>query len=272
MDVSPLVLPQTAMHIYQYVGELTFGWAMYALPTADVNDTFASEFRQLKSYVSSLLNISREKTIDSDVSKDLVFHHMLNYVKSHPYTRKLVLNLFNAGDANVFADAMVEMEKIGKHYDYEIRLFADDRLIQPGEALRDLINPETTQSEAAEVFSLASKNRLFPKLRFSINPIQDFINNHHKYQAHLSFLVNPFPVTTGMARPGSGQRSFYLNGVIVKSQVGMEITTDKFSWNRYFAEKPIPSPINEFANDAVSLYANLQYVIGKVISSSLYFK
>ncbi|WP_019207204.1 methylation-associated defense system ATP-binding protein MAD8 [Phocaeicola abscessus] len=268
MDVSPLVLPETSMQIYQYVGELTFGWGLFAIPTIDVNDTFASEFRQLKSYVSSLLNISRDKTIDSDVSKDLVFHHMLNYVKSHPYTNKLVMNLFNAGDANVFADAMVEMEKYGKHYDYEIRLFADDRLIQPGEALRDLINPETNQSEAAEVFSLASKNRLFPKLRFSINPIQDFINNHQKYQAHLSFLVNPFPVVTGMARPQKGQRSFYLNGVIVKSQVGMEVTTDKFSWNRYFAEKAIPSPINEFANDAVSLFANLQYVIGKIISST----
>ena len=268
MDVSPLVLPESSMKIYQYVGELTFGWGIFALPTENTNDTFASEFRQLKSYVSSLLNISREKTIDSDVSKDLVFHHMLNYVKSHPYTNKLVMNLFNAGDTNVFADAMVEMEKIGKHYDYEIRLFADDRLIQPGEALRDLINPETNQSEAAEVFSLASKNRLFPKLRFSINPIQDFINNHQNYQAHLSFLVNPFPVVTGMARPQSGQRSFFLNGVIVKSQVGMEVTTDKFTWNRYFAEKAIPSPVNEFANDAVSLFANLQYVIGKIISST----
>lgn len=269
MDVSPLVLPETAMQLYQYVGELTFGWAIYALPSVEVYDSLASEFRQLKSYVSSLLNISREKTIDSDVSKDLVFHHMLNYVKSHPYTNKLVLNLFNAGDANVFADAMVEMEKIGKHYDYEIRMFADDRLIQPGEALRDLINPDANQSEAAEVFSLASKNRLFPKLRFSINPIQDFINNHQKYQAHISFLVNPFPVITDMARPKDGQRSFYLNGVIVKSQVGMEVTSDQFSWNRYFAEKAIPSPINEFANDAVSLFANLQYVIGKIISSTV---
>ena len=269
MDVAPLVLPESSMQIYQYVGELTFGWGIFAVPIEDVNDTFASEFRQLKSYVSSLLNISREKTIDSDVSKDLVFHHILNYVKSHPYTNKLVMNLFNAGDANVFADAMVEMEKIGKHYDYEIRLFADDHLIQPGEALRDLINPEANQSEAAEVFSLASKNRLFPKLRFSINPMQDFINNHQQYQAHLSFLVNPFPVVTGMARPQNEQRSFYLNGVIVKSQVGMEVTTDKFAWNRYFAEKAIPSPINEFANDAVSLFANLQYVIGKIISSTV---
>lgn len=269
LDVSPLVLPQSSMKVYQYVGELTFGWGMYALPTENVNDTFASEFRQLKSYVSSLLNISREKTIDSDVSKELVFHHLDNFVKSHPYTNKLVINLFNAGDANVFADAMVEMEKIGKHYDYEIRLFADDRLIQPGEALRELINPDANQSEAAEVFSQASTNRLFPKLRFSINPIEDFINNHQKYQAHLSFLVNPFPTTTGMTKPEKGQRSFYLNGVIVKSQFGMEISNGNYSWNRYFAEKAIPSPVNEFANDAVSLFANLQYVIGKIISSTV---
>lgn len=269
LEVSPLVLPVSAMKVYQYVGELTFGWGMYALPSENANDTFASEFRQMKSYVSSLLNISREKTIDSDVSKELVYHHLLNYVKSHPYTRKLVINLFNAGDANVFADAMVEMEKVGRQYDYEIRLFADDRLIQPGEALRELINPEANQSEAAEVFSQASKNRLFPKLRFSINPIQDFINDHQKYQAHLSFLVNPFPVETGMARPNPDQRSFYLNGVIVKSQVGMELSSNGFAWSRYFAEKPIPSPVKEFANDAVSLFANLQYVTGKIIASTV---
>lgn len=269
MEVSPLVLPDNAMKVFQYVGEITFGWGMYAIPTGNVRDVFASEFRQLKSYVSSLLNISREKTIDSDVNKDLVFQHLHNYVKSHPYTNKIVMNLFNAGDANVFADAMVSLEKIGKSYDYEIRLFADDSLILPGEALRELINPDANQSEAAEAFSQASKNRLFPKLRFSINPIQDFINNHQNYQAHLSFLVNPFPVETGMAKPDPDKRSFYLNGVIVKSQVGMEITPSGYEWSRYFAEKAIPSPINEFANDAVSLFANLQYVTGKIIAPTM---
>lgn len=269
LDVSLLVIPESAMKVYQYVGELTFGWALYASPIENVNDTFASEFRQLKSYVTSLLNISREVTIDSDVSKDLVYHHLLNYVKSHPYTDKIVMNLFNAGDANVFADAMVEMEKNGQHYDYEIRLFADDRLILPGEAFRDLCNPENNQGEAAETFSLASLNRLFPKLRFSISPIQDFINHHHDYQAHLSFLVNPFSIVTGLARPQKGQRSFYLNGVIVKSLVGLDMNAKDYTWNRYFAEKSISKPINDFADDYVRLFANLQLLIGNTISSTV---
>jgi len=174
-----------------------------------------------------------------------------------------------SGDANVFADALVKMEQQGNIYDYEVRLFADDKLIQPGEALRQLINPENVLSEAAESFSLASKNRLFPKLRFSINKISSFINNHNNYQAHLSFLVNPFPVKTGLVKPSKDARSFFLNGVITKSVVKQDRNNEDktFVWSRYFAEKPIPSPINEFANDTVSLFSNMQYFTGKIISS-----
>ena len=268
MEVSPLIFTETSMNVYQYVGEITYGWAMYALPTEDGHDTFASEFRQLKSYISSLLNISRDKIIDSDVHKDLVYRHLHNYAETHPYTRKMVINLFNAGDANVFADAMVEMEKNGCHYDYEIRIFADNKLIQPGMAFKDLINPDSNQSEAAEIFSQASKNRLFPKLRFSVNPIEDFIKDHNSFQAHLSFLVNPFPVTIGMTRPDPHQRSFFLNGVITKSQALSEVTPSGYAWSRYFAEKAIPFPANEFANDSVSLFANLQYLSGRIIAST----
>lgn len=268
MEVSPLILAENSIKVYQYVGELTFGWGFYAQPTHNQNDVFASEFRQLKSYVSTLLNIAREKMIDSDVSFDLVYNHILNYTRAHRYTRKLVINIFNAGDANVFADALVKMEQLMLDYDYEIRLFADDSLIQPGEALRDLINPDSNQSEAAEAFSLASKNRLFPKLRFSINSISSFINDHKKYQAHLSFLVNPFPVKTGLVKPDSGSRSFFLNAVMTKSVVTSHKHEDNtYVWSRYFAEKPIPTPTNEFANDSISLFANLQYFTGKIISS-----
>ena len=268
MEVSPLILVENALKEFQYVGELTFGWGFYAQPTLDPNDVFASESRQLKSYVSSLLNISREKMIDSDVSFDLVYNHIYNYTRAHRYTRKLVINIFNAGDANVFADALVKMEQQGHIYDYEIRLFADDSLIQPGEALRQLINPDNSLSDAAEAFSLASKNRLFPKLRFSINSITSFIKDHKKYQAHLSFLVNPFPVKTGLVQPDRESRSFFLNAVMCRSVVSSNKRDDNtFVWSRYFAEKFIPTPTNEFANDSISLFANLQYFTGKIISS-----
>ncbi len=268
LEISPLILTDGALDVYQYVGELTFGWGLYAVPTKNAEDIFASQFRQLKSYVTSLLNITREKQIDSDVNLDLVLHHIENYAKAHQYADKIVINLFNAGDANVFADALVAMERRGMIKDYEIRMFADDKLIQPGEALRDLLDPNSAQSDAAEPFSVASSNRLFPKLRFSINSIDDFIQEHEKYQAHISFLVNPFPVTTEMVRPDPQTHSFFLNCVITKSSVSYQVKNKSTIWNRYFSNQLMPSVVNEFANDTVRLFSDIQYLIAKTLSTT----
>lgn len=113
MDIAPLVLSDSSMQeAYQYIGELTFGWGTYAKPAYGQEEAFASGYRQLKSYAAMLLNVAREKRIDSDVSLDLVVRHIYNYALSHPYTDKLVINLFNAGDAAIFAKALVEVEKM----------------------------------------------------------------------------------------------------------------------------------------------------------------
>lgn len=268
MEVSSLVLTAGAMKVFQYVGELTFGWGLYAIPSERKDDIFGSEFRQLKSYVTSLLNITRDKQIDSDVNLDLVFRHLDNYSRSHIYTDKLVINLFNAGDANVFADALVAMERRGIQKDYEIRLFADDKLILPGGALRELLDPDSTQSEAAETFAVASANRLFPKLRFSVNSVQEFMNEPKKFQAHLSFLINPLPVRTDMVRPDALARSFYLNGVIIKSAVSFSEQGQTKMWNRYFAQNALYNPSNEFANESVVLFGRIESLIGKILSST----
>lgn len=268
LEVSSLVLTDGPMKIFQYVGELTFGWGMYSIPVEGKEDIFGSEFRQLKSYVTSLLNITRDKQIDSDVNLDLVFRHIENYSRTHIYADKLVINLFNAGDANVFADALVAMERHNEHKNYEIRLFADDTLIQPGQALRDLLDPDSSQSEAAEGFAVASANRLFPKLRFSVNSIQDFLLEPRKYQAHLSFLINPFPVKTEMVRPDELTKSFFLNGVKIKSAVSYSQQGEAKIWSRYFAENTLVNPSNEFANESIVLFGRMEYLIGKILSSS----
>ena len=121
--------------------------------------------------------------------------HLKNFLIQHPYTDKLVINLFNVGDADKFADAFVELSRINEYSDtkFEVRIFIGNvSLIEPGNALKELINPETNISEEAELFSQASENRLFPKLRFSINSIEDFLTTPEEFNAHLSFLVNPF--------------------------------------------------------------------------------
>ena len=270
MDVAPLILTEGALkEPYQYIGELTFGWGIYVQPSLKNDETFASEFRQLKSYISTVLNVSREKRIDSDVNSEIVYRHIQNYVKAHPYTNKLVINLFNAGDASVFANALVRLEREGQGKDYEIRIFADDSLIEPGEAFKDLLNPESNISEFAESFTQASSNRLFPKLRFSRNSLNEFIGNHNTYQAHMSFLINPFPVSTELVKPDPLAHSFFLNGMLVKSTVSDAKNGKNFVWNRYFAEKTIPNPVSEFANVQIGLFATIQNFTGHVMSTTL---
>ena len=85
------------------------------------------------------------------------------------------------GDGEIFADAMVQVSKIKEYIDtkFEIRIFVgEDSLIENGLALKELINPESQVTEEAELFSQPSKNRLFPKLRYSINQIEDYLLLH----------------------------------------------------------------------------------------------
>lgn len=265
----PVLADNQASEYYQYIGELSFGWGIFSKPVQKGNDAFSSIARQLKIYLSGLLNIANEYRIDTDISKLLVRRHLLNYLVQHPYSEKLVINLFNAGDASVFANAMVDLEKLPefKSLKYEVRLFAEDKIIIPGEAFRDLLNPESNISEDAEAFSQASVNRLFPKLRFSINSVEEFINTPSDFIANISFLVSPFPVKTALTRPDERKQSFYFNGLISKQVISVTQKPDAIVWNKYFTENPVPKPVNDFCNTGLALFSDMQSFIAHSLSS-----
>lgn len=268
-DVAPLVLVDShKTNYYQYIGELTYGWGIYADPSNHTNDSFVNIHRQIKSYLASILNIAKEKRIDSDISLSLVLRHLKNYIVQHPYTDKLVINIFNPGDAAVFARAMIELEQSGCDLQYEIRLFTEDKLILPGDALRDLINPETQISENAESFSQAAENRLFPKLRFSVNDVTDFLKNSSSYQAHITFLVNPFSSETDLIRPEEEEQSFYLNGTITNPVIEITEKENEFTWSRYISDAPLKIPVNSEANIIVDLFALFQTCISESLSAN----
>lgn len=268
-EVAPLVLVDSQKtNYYQYIGEVTYGWGIYADPSNHTNDAFVNIHRQIKSYLASILNIAKEKRIDSDISLSLVLRHLKNYIVQHPYTDKLVINIFNPGDAAVFARAMIELEQSGCDLQYEIRLFTEDKLILPGDALRDLINPENQISENAESFSQAAENRLFPKLRFSVNEITDFLKNSSSYQAHITFLVNPFSSETDLIRPEKEEQSFYLNGVITNPVIEITEKENEFTWSRYISDAPLKIPVNSEANIIVDLFTLFQTCISESLSAN----
>lgn len=271
-DVAPLVMRDAYNEDYlQYVGELCFGWGFYANPQQVNDDTFSTGFRQLKAYASQLLNIGVQYRIDSDVNKQMVYRLIRKYITQHPYTNKLIINLFNAGDAAVFAEnlVMIEHNTVNTPFDihYEIRMFCDDKRFPQGEALKDLLNPDTQVSEEAENFSQADDNRLFPKLRFSINSIEEFISDPNKYPAHLSFLVNPFPTQASLKRSTTLQQSFYLNGIVTRPIVQVEKTDKGYMWHRYISEVPLPNPVSPFANETQELFSTLQRVVARSMTT-----
>lgn len=272
-EVSPLILLGEKQGEYlQYIGELCFGWGLYGNPFQDKEDTFSTGFRQLKSYLSLLLNIGIQYRIDSDVNQNMVYRLLHKYIVQHPYVNKLIINLFNAGDAAVFADNLVRIEKDTKDsvFDihYEIRLFCNDKRFPQGEALKELMNPETSVSEEAENFSQADENRLFPKLRFSINSIEEFVKDPLKFPAHLSFLINPFPTQASLKRNKTNHASFFLNGVVMRPIVEVENMSDKedIQWQRFISDTPMSNSF-PFALESQNLFGNFQYLIASGMST-----
>lgn len=208
---------------FDYLGDLSFGWGIYLNSEfADKKDSLVPMNHQVKYYFRSLLNISDSNFVNNDVSRSVVVKSIKNFLIQHPYTDKLIINLFNVGDGEIFADALIQLSKLKEYVDtkFEIRIFVgSDALIENGLALKELINPETQITEEAELFSQPSKNRLFPKLRYSINQIDDYIQNPAKYDSHLSFLVNPFASDITLHKPIREYRPAYLNGLILDNAI-----------------------------------------------------
>lgn len=255
----------TTFDNYEYLGELAYGWGIYVNEAnKGKEDSLAPKTYQIKQYIASLLNISNNTFSDNNMSKNLVVKHLKNYLQQHAYVDKLVLNLFNVGDANKFAEAFIDISKIKEYSDikFEVRLFiSQNNIIEPGDALKDLINPERNVSEEAEAFSQASVNRLFPKLRFSINNIEDFLSNPSIYNAHLSFLVNPFSPKITLNKPIFKAKNEFLNGLILQANTDSIYNSNEnnFKWINYqYIQKEKDKIINTtFAQLQESIAATL---------------
>lgn len=238
---------------FDYLGDLSFGWGIYLNSEfADKKDSLVPMNHQVKYYFRSLLNISDSNFFNNDVSRSVVVKSIKNFLIQHPYTDKLIINLFNVGDGEIFADALIQLSKLKEYVDtkFEIRIFVgSDALIENGLALKELINPETQITEEAELFSQPSKNRLFPKLRYSINQIDDYIQNPAKYDSHLSFLVNPFASDITLHKPIREYRPAYLNGLILDNAIEVLQSSEgsNISWYSFIDfTKDDKKPLNNF--------------------------
>ncbi|QHV95615.1 methylation-associated defense system ATP-binding protein MAD8 [Spirosoma endbachense] len=243
---QPLVLAGfDNQYSHEYIGELTYGWGLYlrSVPVERDLESMASRNRLLLQSIQRLFNITGRKQTENDVDKQVVLHHLKNYIQLHPYTEQLNINLFNAGEGQVFAQVLVELEKNVqfKGLRYEFRFFYStaqgraDRLVRHGEGIIRLLNPDANVSEEAESFTRITGDRLHPRLRVSTNRLEDYLAQPNAYDAHLSFLISPFPLRTFISQPPAESQSYYLNGLLIEPQIDVHVSheTTTYSWARF---------------------------------------
>lgn len=264
---QPLIIPGLDSSYYIYSGELAFGWGLYS--KSQQVETLNT--RQVIAYFRRLFNVDRSAFVDNDVNKKIIIRHLSNFITQHPYVDKLVVNIFNGGEGYVFADALVELEKDPRfrEINYEIRLFeTKERVIPFGQGFKELINPEYNQSEQAESFSQATTNRMFPKLRYSVNTIPEFIGNFSSFSSHLSFLINPFTLSTTLIREGMKKNAQFVEGLITEPQVEVDLSGNEASWIHYLPLNPdsfLKNPVGKKAAEALKI---TQHFTANVLSKS----
>jgi hypothetical protein len=269
---NPLVFVEpNGLKNYHYTGELMQGWGIYLASSLDNSTANSTSIdRQLTQYFRLLLNVTRESMVDNDVNLKLVVRQIKNYLSQHPYTDKLVLNIFNAGDAFIFADAFVELEAQldFKNIKYEVRIFrGHGKIIEHGVGLKNLLNPESNIRDEAEAFAQPSENRLFPKLRFSINMIEEYIRQPYLFTSHISFFISPFPVRVELFKPNLPSRCFFLNGLITDSALQAFTSSDETKWNRYISASNRGRRYNNFTDAASIIFDCLQSFTAGTLAS-----
>lgn len=234
--------PYGVSRFYIEQGPLTPFWSLY-LPD-DIRDR-----RALFARVKRALAINRS-SIDAGavggVDRDTLAKKFQRYIIQHPYIQTLKINAFNPGDAALLVDAILKIEKerlkIGlSGLRYELRLFTQGNILDDiGDAVDDLVNPERQVSAEADAFSSPSQNHLFPKLRFYRNQIDEFLENHEQYQAHISLLHDVFPVDVDV-NPILPGRSSFLHGLIQDpiTVFGSEAQAD-YAWQRQLRSDTCP--------------------------------
>ncbi len=237
----PLLIVDEAGQAFEYAGELAFGWGLFAHTAVSQNGTLqgGSLHRSLIQYLQQTLDIADQTGwVENDVDETVVYRHIRNYLALHPYTEQITINLFNAGEGQVFRDVLLELQEEAElqAVRYEVRLFFNEHsFVADGEAINRLINPATTLTGTADAFSQPGRNRLFPKLRLSLNRIGEYIANPGSFDCHISFLINPFPLRPRIQLPDAQAPSFYLEGLVVQPVIKFDHDTAGTTsvWTRY---------------------------------------
>ncbi|MFC9387531.1 methylation-associated defense system ATP-binding protein MAD8 [Streptomyces venezuelae] len=189
----PFAIPRQDGRLMAAVDNLTPYWGAY-LPseTADPRGLLG----QLAAALHLPTAASRAASGAGALSGTALADRMERYIRLHPYVRTLVMNVVNAGRAEIVADALLELQRRPTTRDltYDIRLcVTDPEAPETGTALGELLSAQTQISSAeAEAFLHTTGGTRNAKLVYSVRSVKEFNELSSEFDAHLTVLIDAF--------------------------------------------------------------------------------
>jgi hypothetical protein len=218
--------------------DLPGGWGAYLPPRLP-------DSRAALSLLQQRVGIPAATPSGSEAVGNLIAGRLEAFTRQHPYVDALVINVINPGDAALMVDALVDLERrLGTPASmrYELRLFtgtADPALI--GDALRQLMDPDRQLSEWAARLAAPGRSPLFPKLTWSRKQLSELIEHPERFSAHVTLILDAFPVRLFVGQPGADDRSSFVHGLVQAPPVRFAGHGANYRWIR----RPDPSPCPE---------------------------
>ena len=186
-DNVPPMLAVSDGRVFTAVDNIHPFWPLYAPATE-------GDPRGLLGDVCAALGVPEPSIGGAAITGDVLASRIERYLIQHPYVRTLTLNAFNAGRANVLADALAALQRQEAFRDlrYDVRLFVPNPDAPGvGEAIGALLAGGGTP--ATEAFAIPTASHVFPKLGVAVRATADFLAGPTRHRAHISVLFDLFP-------------------------------------------------------------------------------
>ena len=225
-DVPPM-LPVSDGRVFTAVDNIHPFWPLYA-PAAE------GDPRGLLGDVCAALGVPEPSIGGTAITGDVLASRIERYLIQHPYVRTLTLNAFNAGRANVLADALAALQRQAAFQDlrYDVRLFVPDpNAPGAGESITALL--AGSGAPASEAFAIPTASYIFPKLTVAVRATADFRANPARFRAHLSVLLDLFPPEDVAAgRPLRAETRVPLHGLVQDFTTRFHDDDSGIGWQR----------------------------------------
>jgi hypothetical protein len=214
-DLVPRMLPPVVLNgatPYRSTDSFGRGWNLYVSPSS-------GDPRRIVASIRSWLRLPAWRL--GTYGEAELLSRVRGYLTSHPYVRRLVMNVVRPGEAEFVLRLIGQLQSDQRFGDlkYVFRLFGDPKDPSLGATLDSFMSdPEGAglPRETADALTRPSEDPLVPKLAYSKHDIGALVDHPLDFPAHLSVFLDYFDFEVVPVPEAPDGRSLFGGGIIVE--------------------------------------------------------